>query len=137
MILFDLNSIRPILSDVYTSEFDDGKSDTAILLVTSIKDKSFVGIRILILGFLLLVYVLPVTHNHRSPRTNIFSIGTYGLIGIARGDIFLCRRSLNLNGMGTIRGKDGRIRLLHFTPTNSAPDTTRIDIQSRLALYTT
>ena len=34
-----------------------------------------------------------------------FSIGSYGRVGIARGDDMLYPRSLNLNGMGSIGGR--------------------------------
>jgi maltoporin len=77
-----------------------------------------------------------VTNKH-------FSIGSYGRVGIARGDDMLYPRSLNLNGMGSIGGRmeeNDYFELavgLHFTPVSAASDTTKINIQSRLALYTT
>lgn len=72
-----------------------------------------------------------------------FSIGSYGRAGIARGDNMLYPRSLNLNGMGSIGGRMEEsdyfelAMALHFTPTSKSADTTQINIQSRLALYTT
>ncbi|MEJ1238384.1 carbohydrate porin [Chryseolinea sp. T2] len=72
-----------------------------------------------------------------------FSIGSYGRVGIARGENFLYPRSLNLNGMGSIGGRMEEsdyfelATALHFAPANSSNDSTSINIQSRLALYTT
>ncbi len=72
-----------------------------------------------------------------------FSIGSYGRAGIARGDNMLYPRSLNLNGMGSVGGRMEEADYfelafaLHFTPTTASSDTTQINIQSRLALYTT
>lgn len=72
-----------------------------------------------------------------------FSIGSYGRAGIARGDNMLYPRSLNLNGMGSVGGRMEEVDYfelavaLHFTPTTTSSDTTQINIQTRLALYTT
>ena len=72
-----------------------------------------------------------------------FSIGSYGRAGIARGDNMLYPRSLNLNGMGSVGGRMEEADYfelafaLHFTPTTTSSDTTQINIQSRLALFTT
>src|SRR6187551_3454919 len=80
--------------------------------------------------------VQPVTTNKH------FSIGSYGRVGIARGDNIQFPRSLNLNGMGSIGGRMEEAdyfelaTALHFAPARVS-DTTKITIQSRLALYTT
>ena len=72
-----------------------------------------------------------------------FSLGSYGRAGIARGDDVQYPRSLNLNGMGSIGGRmeEGDYfevaTALHFTPSNARQDTTLINVQSRLAFYTT
>ena len=72
-----------------------------------------------------------------------FSIGSYGRAGIARGDNMLYPRSLNLNGMGSVGGRMEEADYfelafaLHFTPSTASSDTTQINIQSRLSLYTT
>src|SRR5690242_14015165 len=72
-----------------------------------------------------------------------FSLGSYGRAGIARADDFQYPRSLNLNGMGSIGGRmeEGDYfelaTALHFTPSNTRQYTTSINIQSRLAFYTT
>jgi maltoporin len=77
-----------------------------------------------------------VTNKH-------FSIGSYGRVGIARGDDNLYPRSLNLNGMGSMGGRNEEAdyfelaTALHFTPISKNTDTTSITIQSRLAFYTT
>ena len=79
----------------------------------------------------------PIISNKR------FSIGSYGRVGIARADKTLYPRSLNLNGMGSIGGRmeeSDYFELafaLHFTPSNATSDTTQINIQSRVAMYTT
>jgi maltoporin len=72
-----------------------------------------------------------------------FSIGSYGRVGIASGDSLMYPRSLNLNGMGSIGGRMEEVdyfelaMALHFTPVSSKSDTTQINIQSRIAFYTT
>ena len=79
----------------------------------------------------------PVTTNKH------FSFGTYGRVGIARGDSVLYPRSLNLNGMGSIGGRMEEADYLelatafHFKPVNGNSDTTDINVQARLAFYTT
>ena len=79
----------------------------------------------------------PVTTNRH------FSFGTYGRVGIARGDSVLYPRSLNLNGMGSIGGRMEEVDYLelatafHFKPVNGNADTTDINVQARLAFYTT
>ena len=97
--------------------------------------------RIFFLNFLLSSLTLqaqqPVISNKH------FSIGSYGRAGIARGDNVQYPRSLNLNGMGSIGGRmeeNDYFELaiaLRFAPVSDAADTTRITVQSRLALYTT
>src|SRR6187551_3326321 len=81
--------------------------------------------------------VQPVTTNKH------FSIGSYGRVGIARGDNIQFPRSLNLNGMGSIGGRMEEAdyfelaTALHFTSVSNKTDTTQISIQARIALYTT
>jgi len=99
--------------------------------------------RILILSILLIGVCNSMCAQSPVISNKHFSIGSYGRAGIARGDNMLYPRSLNLNGMGSIGGRmeeSDYFELaiaLHFTPTNTASDTTQINIQSRLAMYTT
>ena len=74
-----------------------------------------------------------------------FSIGSYGRAGIANG-IGLegnFPSSLNLNGMGSIGGRFEEndyfelATALHFTPVITGKDTTVINVQARMAFYTT
>ena len=71
------------------------------------------------------------------------SIGSYGRVGVARGDKMQYPRSLNLNGMGSIGGRMEEAdylelaTALHFAPVSGASDTTKITAQVRLAFYTT
>jgi len=80
---------------------------------------------------------VPVTTNKR------FAIGSYGRVGIARGDKIQYPRSLSLNGMGSIGGRmeEGDYfelaTALRFAPVSGGFDTTNITIQARFALYTT
>ncbi|HEY5746157.1 MAG TPA: carbohydrate porin [Chryseolinea sp.] len=72
-----------------------------------------------------------------------FSIGSYGRVGVARGDNVQYPRSLNLNGLGSIGGRmeeSDYFELgiaLHFAPVSHGADTTKISVQSRFAFYTT
>ncbi len=72
-----------------------------------------------------------------------FSFGSYGRAGIARGNNFEYPRSLNLNGMGSIGGRMEEndyfelASAFHFTPIRANKDTTDINIQTRMAFYTT
>ncbi|HET6721825.1 MAG TPA: carbohydrate porin, partial [Chitinophagaceae bacterium] len=72
-----------------------------------------------------------------------FSIGSYGRVGIARGDKIQYPRSLNLNGMGSIGGRMEEAdyfelaTALRFAPVSGSVDTTNITVQARLSLYTT
>ena len=99
--------------------------------------------RILILSFLLISVCNLMRAQSPVISNKYFSIGSYGRAGIARGNDMLYPRSLNLNGMGSIGGRmeeSDYFELavaLHFTPTNAASDTTQINVQTRLALYTT
>ena len=99
--------------------------------------------RILTLSFLLISVCNSMWAQSPVISNKHFSIGSYGRAGIARGDHMLYPRSLNLNGLGSIGGRMEEADYfelaiaLHFTPTNAASDTTQINIQSRLALYTT
>jgi len=99
----------------------------------------------IILSCCLLILSLTVElHAQQGVFTNKnFSVGSYGRAGIARGDSFQYPRSLNLNGMGSIGGRMEEAdyfelgTALHFTPVRGGKDTTDINIQSRLAFYTT
>ncbi len=99
--------------------------------------------RILILSFLLISVFNSLRAQSPVISNKHFSIGSYGRAGIARGDDMLYPRSLNLNGMGSIGGRmeeSDYFELavaLHFTPTNASSDSTQINVQTRLALYTT
>lgn len=100
--------------------------------------KKVLSLAFLLLGGLNYLYgqLTTVTNKH-------FSIGSYGRVGIARGDENLYPRSLNLNGMGSIGGRNEEAdyfelaTALHFAPISKRADTTRITVQSRLAFYTT
>ena len=71
-----------------------------------------------------------------------FSFGSYGRVGagVAVGNTGNIGRSLNLNGMGSIGGRMEEAdyvelaAALHFT-TEEQTDTTHINVQARLALY--
>ncbi|SHH18564.1 maltoporin [Chryseolinea serpens] len=86
--------------------------------------------------FCLRAQVPVVTNKH-------FSIGSYGRVGIARGDNIQYPRPLNLNGMGSIGGRMEEVdyfelaTALHFAPVGAASDTTHITVQARFAFYTT
>ena len=100
--------------------------------------------------FGLLLPLLFTLQSMAQPQADVisnkkFSIGTYGRVGIAYGLGIEGNypRSLNLNGMGSIGGRfeEGDYfelaTALHFTPTNSSKDTTQVNVQTRLAFYTT
>ena len=61
----------------------------------------------------------------------LFSIGSYGRVGIARGDNIQYPRSLNLNGMGSVGGRMEEADYfelatgLHFTPVSRRTDDSR------------
>lgn len=82
---------------------------------------------------------VPVISNKK------FSLGTYGRAGVGFGAGIQGQfpRSLNLNGMGSIGGRfeeNDYIELagaFHFSPVSSNKDTTEINVQTRLAFYTT
>ena len=99
--------------------------------------------RIFILIFFLTGFAASLRAQSPVISNKHFSLGSYGRAGIARGDNMLYPRSLNLNGMGSIGGRMEEVDYfelavaLHFTPTTASSDTTQINIQSRLALYTT
>jgi maltoporin len=99
--------------------------------------------RTFILSFLLIGLAIAVYGQSPVISNKHFSIGSYGRAGIARGDNMLYPRPLNLNGMGSIGGRMEEVdyfelaMALHFTPTTTSSDSTQINIQSRLALYTT
>ena len=74
----------------------------------------------------------------------MFSFGTYGRAGVAYGPGIEGQfpRSLNLNGMGSVGGRFEENDYLelalagHFTPVSAQKDTTDINMQVRLAFYT-
>lgn len=74
----------------------------------------------------------------------LFSFGSYGRAGIAYGAGIEGQfpRSLNLNGMGSIGGRfeeNDYLELataMHFTTGSSGKDSTEINVQARLAFYT-
>src|SRR6187431_1790692 len=100
--------------------------------------------KILLLCFVLLAIVTVTNAQQAQPVTTNkhFSIGSYGRVGIARGDNIQFPRSLNLNGMGSIGGRMEEAdyfelaTALHFAPARGS-DTTNISFQTRMALYTT
>ncbi|HSB93763.1 MAG TPA: carbohydrate porin [Flavitalea sp.] len=95
---------------------------------------------------LLLTYLLLLSCTSAVAQTTnnkLFSFGSYGRIGAGfspaiEGNI---GRSLNLNGMGSIGGRMEEadyvelISALHFKPEIMQRDTTRINVQARLAMY--
>ncbi|HEY3404399.1 MAG TPA: carbohydrate porin [Ohtaekwangia sp.] len=99
--------------------------------------------RIFILSALLFLFVCAVQAQQPVISNKHFSIGSYGRAGIARGDNMLYPRSLNLNGMGSIGGRmeeNDYFELafgLHFNPVSKRSDTTQINVQTRMAFYTT
>jgi maltoporin len=92
-----------------------------------------------------LLFTLQLMAQQNIISNKKFSIGTYGRVGIAYGIGIEGNypRSLNLNGMGSIGGRfeEGDYfelaTALHFTPTSVSKDTTQINVQARLAFYTT
>lgn len=97
--------------------------------------------------FILAILFMAGLNHLYGQLTNVlnkhFSIGSYGRVGIARGDDLQYPRSLNLNGMGSMGGRMEEAdyfelaTALHFTPVSKKTDTTSITVQSRLAFYTT
>jgi len=91
---------------------------------------------------IILVFVIDYTAVAQPVTNKQFSIGTYGRVGIARGDSVLYPRSLNLNGMGSIGGRMEEVDYLelatafHFKPVTGGADTTNINVQARMAFYT-
>ncbi|MCU0396245.1 MAG: carbohydrate porin, partial [Chitinophagaceae bacterium] len=100
-------------------------------------------IRHLLVNFILLSAAAsaqpPVVSN------KMFSFGSYGRAGVGYGVGLQGQfpRSLNLNGMGSIGGRfeeNDYVELAmagHFTPVSASKDTTDINMQVRLAFYTT
>ena len=76
---------------------------------------------------------ISISLNGQQPVANNrhFSIGSYGRVGIARGDNDFYPRSLNLNGMGSIGGRMEEAdyfelaTALRFAPVTGSVDTTR------------
>ena len=98
----------------------------------------------LLLPVIMFINVMPVTAQSVISNKN-FSLGSYGRVGAGfapqiNGGI---GRSLNLNGMGSIGGRMEEadylelVTAFHFaTETNNA-DSTKINVQARLAFYST
>ena len=99
--------------------------------------------KIFLLSFIIPGIVISLRAQQPVVISKNFSMGGYGRVGIARADKFQFPRSLNLNGMGSIGGRMEEndyvemISAFNFEPVSGGIDTTRITIQSRLALYTT
>ena len=100
-------------------------------------------IRIFFLGFILIgISFSPEAQQAVIVNKNL-SVGGYGRVGIARADKVQYPRSLNLNGMGSVGGRmeEGdyveMVTAFNFEPVSGGSDTTKITIQSRLALFTT
>jgi maltoporin len=100
------------------------------------KQKIFLSLMVMRIAFTSQAQQPIITNKH-------FSIGSYGRVGIARGDHIQYPRSLNLNGMGSIGGRMEEsdyfelATALHFAPVKGTSDTTKINVQARFALYTT
>ncbi len=100
------------------------------------------------LTYLLAFFLLATTClNAQEPviSNKHFSFGSYGRVGVAYGIGAQGQfpRSLNLNGMGSIGGRfeeNDYVELasaLHFYPVSATKDTTTINVQARMAFYTT
>lgn len=99
-------------------------------------------------SLLLSIFLISIEIFAQAPTVSNkkFSIGTYGRTGIAHSlgaaDSEF-PQSLNLNGMGSIGGRLEETdyfelaTAMHFTPTIAGKDTTNINVQARLAFYTT
>src|SRR5205809_6807521 len=79
----------------------------------------------------------------QSVSNKMFSLGSYGRVGAGfspdiTGNI---GRSLNLNGMGSVGGRMEEAdylelaAALHFKPESQQGDTTMINVQARMAMY--
>ncbi|UKJ05864.1 carbohydrate porin [Solitalea lacus] len=99
------------------------------------------------LSKILLAYLFSLLANTSFSQTvtnKYFSVGSYGRIGVGFSPAIAGNvgRSLNLNGMGSIGGRMEEqdylemIGALHFAPKIN-DQKTQINIQTRLALYTT
>src|SRR6476620_10166135 len=98
--------------------------------------------------FLLIVYSILLSFCFEAARSQtitnkMFSLGSYGRVGAGyspdiKGNI---GRSLNLNGMGSIGGRMEEadylelVAALHFKPEIQHRDTTIINVQARMAMY--
>jgi maltoporin len=99
--------------------------------------------KIFLLGFIIPGIIFSLKAQLPVVISKNFSMGGYGRVGIARADKVQFPRSLNLNGMGSIGGRMEEndyvemISAFNFEPVSGVSDTTKITIQSRIALYTT
>ena len=98
----------------------------------------------LLLPVVIFIAVMPVTAQSVISNKN-FSLGSYGRVGAGfapqiNGGI---GRSLNLNGMGSIGGRMEEadylelVTAFHFTTEENNADSTKINVQARLAFYST
>lgn len=82
--------------------------------------------------------------NAQIVNNKFFSFGSYGRVGVAYSPALTgsTSRGLNLNGMGSIGGRleeTGYVELisaLHFTPHVKSTDSTEINVQARIAMFT-
>lgn len=96
---------------------------------------------------LFLTFFLMLKISAQAPviSNKMFSLGSYGRAGIgySMGIEGEFPQSLNLNGMGSIGGRFEEndyfelAAAMHFNPTTANKDSTKINIQSRFAFYTT
>ncbi len=97
----------------------------------------------LLLVAALLVAFFTIDVSAQTMFNKMFSFGSYGRVGAGfspaiKGNI---GRSLNLNGMGSVGGRMEEAdyvelaTALHFKPENKQKDTTLINVQARVAMY--
>lgn len=96
-----------------------------------------------LLAAISLFFVCPMQLCAQTTFNKLFSFGSYGRVGAGfspnvKGNI---GKSMNLNGMGSIGGRMEEadyvelMAALHFKTENDRSDTTRINVQARLAMY--
>ncbi|HET9277279.1 MAG TPA: carbohydrate porin, partial [Flavitalea sp.] len=101
------------------------------------------SIKIVFLSLIISGSSFPLKAQQAVITNKHFSIGSYGRVGIARGDKIQYPRSLNLNGMGSIGGRMEEAdyfelaTALRFEQVTVSIDTTNISVQARLSLYNT
>src|SRR6478735_3100799 len=95
----------------------------------------------LVLALIIIFCTAPT--SAQTTTNKMFSLGSYGRVGAGfapaiQGSI---GRSLNLNGMGSTGGRMEEAdyveltAALHFKPENNNHDTTFINVQARMAMY--